>query len=182
MEIGNVCRQTDQFLAAKARAASPLLQAQMFEQAMAWSGNRLRRCKSESSCGARSFWQNCKDDERRLERRAAAPFPAPRRGAAVAAAGGNGARFQLPRALRSANPGTPDATFVLTMHALSAHAARPGRRAVLLAAATALRAQPSWQEEFAKMPLTEKVSRTGPPQLRPHHARFLPAQPAPSRR
>jgi hypothetical protein len=29
---------------------------------------------------------------------------------------------------------------------------------VLLAAATPLRAQPSWQEEFAKMPLAEKVS------------------------
>jgi hypothetical protein len=29
---------------------------------------------------------------------------------------------------------------------------------LLLATATALRAQPSWQEEFAKMPLTEKVS------------------------
>lgn len=37
METGNVCRQTDQFLAAKARAASPLLQAQMFEQALEWT-------------------------------------------------------------------------------------------------------------------------------------------------
>ena len=37
METGQVCRQTDQFLAAKSRAASPLLQAQMFEQALDWT-------------------------------------------------------------------------------------------------------------------------------------------------
>jgi DnaJ-domain-containing protein 1 len=37
METGDVCRQTDQFLAAKARVASPLLQAQMFAQAMDWT-------------------------------------------------------------------------------------------------------------------------------------------------
>jgi curved DNA-binding protein CbpA len=37
METGDVCRQTDQFLTAKARAASPLLQAQMFEQSLEWT-------------------------------------------------------------------------------------------------------------------------------------------------
>ena len=37
METGQVCRQTDQFLAAKGRASSPLLQAQMFEQALEWT-------------------------------------------------------------------------------------------------------------------------------------------------
>jgi DnaJ-domain-containing protein 1 len=51
METGQVCRQTDQFLAARGRAASPLLQAQMFEQTLAWTArlqelqgrNQLRR-------------------------------------------------------------------------------------------------------------------------------------------
>jgi DnaJ-domain-containing protein 1 len=38
METGQVCRQTDQFLVARGRAASPLLQAQMFEQALEWTG------------------------------------------------------------------------------------------------------------------------------------------------
>ena len=37
METGQVCRQTDQFLAARSRAASPLMQAQMFEQALDWT-------------------------------------------------------------------------------------------------------------------------------------------------
>jgi DnaJ-domain-containing protein 1 len=37
METGLVCRQTDQFLAAKGRAASPLARAQMFEQTLAWT-------------------------------------------------------------------------------------------------------------------------------------------------
>jgi DnaJ-domain-containing protein 1 len=37
METGDVCRQTDQFLAAKGRTTSPLLQAQMFEQALEWT-------------------------------------------------------------------------------------------------------------------------------------------------
>ena len=37
METGQICRQTDQFLAARSRAASPLLQAQMFEQALDWT-------------------------------------------------------------------------------------------------------------------------------------------------
>jgi DnaJ-domain-containing protein 1 len=37
METGQVCRQTDQFLAAKSRAASPLLQAHKFEQALDWT-------------------------------------------------------------------------------------------------------------------------------------------------
>jgi curved DNA-binding protein CbpA len=37
METGEVCRQTDQFLAVKRRAASPLLQAHLFEQALEWT-------------------------------------------------------------------------------------------------------------------------------------------------
>ena len=37
METGDVCRQTDQFLEAKGRAASPLVRAQMFEQALEWT-------------------------------------------------------------------------------------------------------------------------------------------------
>jgi curved DNA-binding protein CbpA len=37
METGQVCRQTDQFLEAKRRVVSPLLQAQMFEQSLAWT-------------------------------------------------------------------------------------------------------------------------------------------------
>jgi curved DNA-binding protein CbpA len=38
METGETCRQTDQFLAAKSRASSPLAKAQMFEQALEWTG------------------------------------------------------------------------------------------------------------------------------------------------
>ena len=34
METGQICRQTDQFLAARGRGSSPLLQAQSFEQAL----------------------------------------------------------------------------------------------------------------------------------------------------
>jgi len=37
METGQVCRQTDQFLAARGRASSPLLKAQYFEQALEWT-------------------------------------------------------------------------------------------------------------------------------------------------
>jgi curved DNA-binding protein CbpA len=37
MDTGDVCRQTDQFLEAKGRAASPLVRAQMFEQALEWT-------------------------------------------------------------------------------------------------------------------------------------------------
>jgi DnaJ-domain-containing protein 1 len=37
METGQVCRETDQFLAAKAQVSSPLLQAQMFEQMLEWT-------------------------------------------------------------------------------------------------------------------------------------------------
>jgi DnaJ-domain-containing protein 1 len=37
METGQLCRQTDQFLAAKGRSSSPLLQAQLFEQALDWT-------------------------------------------------------------------------------------------------------------------------------------------------
>jgi curved DNA-binding protein CbpA len=37
METGDVCRQTDLFLEAKGRAASPLLQAQLFEQTLDWT-------------------------------------------------------------------------------------------------------------------------------------------------
>jgi curved DNA-binding protein CbpA len=37
METGRICRQTDAFLTAKGRATSPLLQAQMFEQALDWT-------------------------------------------------------------------------------------------------------------------------------------------------
>ena len=51
METGSVCRQTDQFLAARGRPASPLLQANKFEQALEWTARlqalqeqiRLRR-------------------------------------------------------------------------------------------------------------------------------------------
>jgi DnaJ-domain-containing protein 1 len=37
METGQICRETDQFLAAKGRAAAPLLQAQLFEQGLEWT-------------------------------------------------------------------------------------------------------------------------------------------------
>jgi curved DNA-binding protein CbpA len=37
MDTGQLCRETDQFLAAKGRAVSPLLQAQMFEDGLAWT-------------------------------------------------------------------------------------------------------------------------------------------------
>jgi curved DNA-binding protein CbpA len=37
METGNACRKTDEFLATKARAASPLLQAQLFQQGLEWT-------------------------------------------------------------------------------------------------------------------------------------------------
>jgi DnaJ-domain-containing protein 1 len=37
METDQVCRQSDQFLASKARAASPLMQAQKFEESLEWT-------------------------------------------------------------------------------------------------------------------------------------------------
>jgi curved DNA-binding protein CbpA len=37
METGDVCRQTDQFLSAKSKVVSPLLQAQMFDQTLEWT-------------------------------------------------------------------------------------------------------------------------------------------------
>jgi curved DNA-binding protein CbpA len=37
MESGLLCRETDKFLANKARASSPLLQAQFFEQGLEWT-------------------------------------------------------------------------------------------------------------------------------------------------
>jgi curved DNA-binding protein CbpA len=45
VEIGQACRETDQFLAAKSKTTSPLLQAQMFETGLAWTGklNQLRQ-------------------------------------------------------------------------------------------------------------------------------------------
>jgi len=45
MEIGQICRETDLFLAAKAKTTSPLLKVQMFETGMAWTGklNQLRQ-------------------------------------------------------------------------------------------------------------------------------------------
>jgi len=45
METGQICRQTDQFLAAKAKVSSPLMQAQMFEQALDWT-SRLQELQS----------------------------------------------------------------------------------------------------------------------------------------
>jgi curved DNA-binding protein CbpA len=45
MEIGQICRETDLFLAAKSKTASPLLKVQLFEAGMAWTGklNQLRQ-------------------------------------------------------------------------------------------------------------------------------------------
>ena len=45
VQIGQVCRETDLFLAAKAKTVSPLLKVQMFETGMAWTGklNQLRQ-------------------------------------------------------------------------------------------------------------------------------------------
>jgi curved DNA-binding protein CbpA len=45
VEIGQVCRETDFFLAARSKTESPLLKAQMFETGMAWTDklNQLRR-------------------------------------------------------------------------------------------------------------------------------------------
>jgi DnaJ-domain-containing protein 1 len=45
VEIGQICRETDQFLAARAKTESPLLKVQMFEKGMAWTDklNRLRQ-------------------------------------------------------------------------------------------------------------------------------------------
>ena len=37
METGQICRQTDQFLAGKGRGTSPLLQAQWFQQSLEWT-------------------------------------------------------------------------------------------------------------------------------------------------
>ena len=44
VEIGQVCRETDLFLAARANTVSPLLKVRMFETGMAWTGklNQLR--------------------------------------------------------------------------------------------------------------------------------------------
>jgi DnaJ-domain-containing protein 1 len=45
VEIGQVCRETDLFLAARNKTESPLLKAQMFETGMAWTDklNQLRQ-------------------------------------------------------------------------------------------------------------------------------------------
>jgi curved DNA-binding protein CbpA len=45
MAIGQTCRETDQFLAARAKTTSPLLKAQLFEAGFAWTEklNALRR-------------------------------------------------------------------------------------------------------------------------------------------
>jgi curved DNA-binding protein CbpA len=45
VEIGQVCRETDLFLTARSKTASPLLKVQMFEAGMAWTGklNQLRQ-------------------------------------------------------------------------------------------------------------------------------------------
>jgi curved DNA-binding protein CbpA len=45
MAIGQTCRETDQFLAARSKASSPLLKVQMFEAGMAWTEklNQLRQ-------------------------------------------------------------------------------------------------------------------------------------------
>jgi DnaJ-domain-containing protein 1 len=45
VEIGQICRETDLFLAARSKTASPLLKVRMFETGMAWSGklNQLRQ-------------------------------------------------------------------------------------------------------------------------------------------
>jgi len=45
VEIGLICRETDLFLAARSKTASPLLKVQMFETGMAWTCrlNQLRR-------------------------------------------------------------------------------------------------------------------------------------------
>jgi DnaJ-domain-containing protein 1 len=45
VEIGQVCRETDLFLAARAKTESPLLKAQMFEKGLAWTEklNQMRQ-------------------------------------------------------------------------------------------------------------------------------------------
>jgi len=45
VQIGQVCRETDLFLAAKAKTVSPLLKVQMFETGMAWTDklNQMRQ-------------------------------------------------------------------------------------------------------------------------------------------
>ena len=45
MEIGQVCRETDLFLTARDKTASPLIKAQLFEKGMAWTDklNQLRQ-------------------------------------------------------------------------------------------------------------------------------------------
>jgi DnaJ-domain-containing protein 1 len=45
VEIGQVCRETDQFLATKSKTTSPLLKVGMFEPGLAWTGklNELRQ-------------------------------------------------------------------------------------------------------------------------------------------
>lgn len=45
VEIGQICRETYQFLAARSNTASPLLKVQMFETSMVWTGklNQLRQ-------------------------------------------------------------------------------------------------------------------------------------------
>jgi curved DNA-binding protein CbpA len=45
VEIGQVCRETDQFLAARAKTESPLLKVRQLETGLAWTGklNELRR-------------------------------------------------------------------------------------------------------------------------------------------
>jgi len=45
VEIGQICRETDLFLAARSETASPLLKVQMFETGMAWTDklNQLRQ-------------------------------------------------------------------------------------------------------------------------------------------
>ena len=46
LETGQLCRQADQFLAARAKVESPLLRAQSFAKGLEWT-NRLRALQSQ---------------------------------------------------------------------------------------------------------------------------------------
>ena len=153
VEIGQICRETDLFLAARSKTASPLLKVRMFETGMAWTG-KLNQLRQRIDLRREELLAELKSMNAAWN---AAPPPV-RPGAPPRCPWSDWSRspgFQLHGALDGTNPGTPCATFFLTMIFLTVKFSLFVWMAVL---ASPLAAQTTWQEEFAKMPLTEKVS------------------------
>ena len=74
LEIGQLCRGTDAFLAEKDRATSPLLKAQLFQQAAEWSGRiaalqrKIAGQRAEADGALRAIDAEWQTDVRPLDR------------------------------------------------------------------------------------------------------------------